>query len=77
MFNRANRFVGVSLLFAMVVLAGASAAFGQSGSAKDRWLHVRVINSDNKGEIVRVNIPLELAENFCPPSIRTTCTTAK
>src|ERR1700726_4314781 len=65
-FNRANRFVGVSLLFAMVVLAGASAAFGQSGSAKDRWLHVRVINSDNKGETVRVNIPLELAENVLP-----------
>ena len=66
MFNRANRFVGVSLLFAVAVPAGASAAFGQSGSAKDRWLHVRVINSDNKGETVRVNIPLELAENVLP-----------
>src|SRR5580704_4077722 len=66
MFHRANRFMGVSLLSATVVLAGASAAFGQSGSAKDRWLHVRVINSDNKGETVRVNIPLELAENVLP-----------
>src|ERR1700736_1059562 len=66
MFHRANGFIGVSLLSAMVVLAGASAAFGQSGSAKDRWLHVRVINSDNKGETVRVNIPLELAENVLP-----------
>jgi hypothetical protein len=66
MFNRTNRFGGVIVLSAMVVLAGASAAFGQSGSAKDRWLHVRVINSDNKGETVRVNIPLELAENVLP-----------
>ena len=66
MFDRTQRFAGMSLLSAMVVFAGASAAFGQSGSAKDRWLHVRVINSDNKGETVRVNIPLELAENVLP-----------
>jgi len=66
MFNRTKRFGGVIVLSAMVVLASASAAFGQSGSAKDRWLHVRVINSDNKGETVRVNIPLELAENVLP-----------
>jgi hypothetical protein len=66
MFNRTKRLGRVSLLSAMVILAGASAAFGQSGSTKDRWLHVRVINSDNKGETVRVNIPLELAENVLP-----------
>jgi hypothetical protein len=65
MFNRKKLFAGVSLLSAIVVLASASAAFGQS-STKDRWLHVRVINSDNKGETVRVNIPLELAENVLP-----------
>jgi hypothetical protein len=66
MFNRTRLFVGVSLLSVMVVLAGTSAVFAQSGSSKDRWLHVRVINSDNKGETVRVNIPLELAENVLP-----------
>jgi len=66
MFNRTRLFVSVSLLSVMVVLAGTSAAFAQSGSSKDRWLHVRVINSDNKGETVRVNIPLELAENVLP-----------
>jgi hypothetical protein len=66
MFNRTKLFVGISLLSSMVVLAGTPAAFGQSGSTKDRWLHVRVINSDNKGETVRVNIPLELAENVLP-----------
>jgi sugar phosphate isomerase/epimerase len=66
MFNRTKLFVGITLLSSMVVLAGTPAAFGQSGSTKDRWLHVRVINSDNKGETVRVNIPLELAENVLP-----------
>ena len=66
MFNRTKLFAGLSLLSIMAVLAGASASFGQSGSTKDRWLHVRVINSDNKGETVRVNIPLELAENVLP-----------
>ena len=66
MFNRTKLFVEISLLSSMVVLAGTPAAFGQSGSTKDRWLHVRVINSDHKGEIVRVNIPLELAESVLP-----------
>jgi len=66
MFNRTKLFAGLSLLSVMAVLACASVALGQSGSTKDRWLHVRVINSDNKGETVRVNIPLELAENVLP-----------
>lgn len=36
-------------------------------SAKgDRWLHVRVINTDGRGETVRVNVPLELAEKVLP-----------
>ena len=66
MFNLSKRFGAVSLVSAMIVLSGAAVAYAQSGSAKDRWLHVRVINSDNKGETVRVNIPLELAENVLP-----------
>jgi hypothetical protein len=36
-------------------------------SAKgDRWLHVRVISTDGRGETVRVNVPLELAEKVLP-----------
>ncbi len=66
MFNGAKRFAAVSLVSAVILLSGAAAAYGQAGSTKDRWLHVRVINSDNKGETVRVNIPLELAENVLP-----------
>jgi hypothetical protein len=32
----------------------------------DRWLHVRVVSTEAKGETVRVNIPLELAEKVLP-----------
>lgn len=35
-------------------------------SSSDRWLHVRVIDSSNKGETVRVNVPLDLAEKVLP-----------
>jgi len=41
-------------------------ASAPSTSKGDRWLHVRVINSEAKGETVRVNIPLELAEKVLP-----------
>src|SRR5712692_8054670 len=37
-----------------------------ASASKDRWLHVRVISSDAKGETVRVNVPLELAEKVLP-----------
>jgi len=42
------------------------AALAQSSATADRWLHVRVISSDNQGETVRVNVPLELAEKVLP-----------
>jgi hypothetical protein len=35
-------------------------------STQDRWLHVRVESQENKGESVRVNVPLELAEKVLP-----------
>jgi hypothetical protein len=38
----------------------------QSSASKERWLHVRVISSDAKGDTVRVNVPLELAEKVLP-----------
>jgi hypothetical protein len=72
MFNRTSRFGKAGLLLSTAVLAAAPTilspiAFGQTSDPKaERWLHVRVINSDNKGETVRVNIPLELAESVLP-----------
>jgi hypothetical protein len=44
----------------------AKAATSSTSSTADRWLHVRVISTDGKGETVRVNVPLELAEKVLP-----------
>lgn len=68
--QRAAIFTAAALL--LTPLAG----FAQSSSSSskptaspapaDQWLHVRIISSDAKGEVVRVNIPLELAEKVLP-----------
>jgi predicted lipid carrier protein YhbT len=56
------------VLSPLVVLAQSAApsGSGQATTSKDRWLHVRVISTDAKGETVRVNVPLELAEKVLP-----------
>jgi len=46
--------------------APASSSKSTASMSQDRWLHVRVISTDNKGETVRVNVPLELAEKVLP-----------
>src|SRR5260370_9007170 len=58
----------LSPLAALAQSAPASASSSQStvSASKDRWLHVRVISSDAKGETVRVKVPLELAEKVLP-----------
>jgi hypothetical protein len=79
MFDRKRGFIQkVALLAAGTILllpaiAGAQATTAQTSttpsttSAKqDRWLHVRVLSTDGKGETVRVNVPLELAEKVLP-----------
>jgi hypothetical protein len=45
---------------------GATAQTTATSSGNDRWLHVRVINANDKGETVRVNVPLDLAEKVLP-----------
>jgi len=56
-----------SIVAATAMLLTPFAASAQTSSASnDRWLHVRVVSTDNKGETVRVNIPLELAEKVLP-----------
>ena len=55
----------------LAVLAPASPAQevtinSSSSSTSDRWLHVRVIDSGHKGDTVRVNVPLEMAEKVLP-----------
>ncbi len=79
MSDRNHRFIAKTALIAAVALvlsplgalaqstaAPASSSQSTTSAPKDRWLHVRVISSDAKGETVRVNIPLELAEKVLP-----------
>jgi hypothetical protein len=48
------------------LLAQANSASPSSSSTSERWLHVRVTDTDKKGETVRVNVPLEMAEKVLP-----------
>ncbi len=56
--------------FAQATAAQAKPVQSTSSTAQpakgERWLHVRVISADAKGETVRVNIPLEMAEKVLP-----------
>lgn len=64
---------GVLLLAPVGVFAQATApakssnpAASPASSQGERWLHVRVVSNDAKGETVRVNVPLDLAEKVLP-----------
>jgi hypothetical protein len=46
--------------------AQAKTAPSTTSEKGERWLHVRVICTDGKGDTVRVNVPLELAEKVLP-----------
>ena len=46
------------------VLAGGQSA--GSAATSEKWLHVSVVSHDAKGETVRVNVPLSLAEAVLP-----------
>lgn len=45
------------------ILLGTTMALAQ---APERWFHVRVVSSDAKGETVRVNVPMSVAEAVLP-----------
>jgi hypothetical protein len=51
-------------LWVLVVLAWVTTA--GLAAAADRWVHVKVIETGEDGERVRVNIPLSLAEKVLP-----------
>jgi hypothetical protein len=72
MIDRVRKYVKTfSITTAAVLFMTPFSAIAQTNSTSassgnDRWLHVRVVSSDNKGETVRVNVPLELAEKVLP-----------
>jgi hypothetical protein len=60
-------FLAAAFLYAPLRGTAQTSSTQSSTSAHgDRWLHVRVINTNAKGETVRVNVPLELAEKVLP-----------
>jgi len=50
----------------LVLTLAATAALAGQPAQPERWLHVRVDNTEAKGEMVRVNVPLSLAEKVLP-----------
>jgi hypothetical protein len=46
--------------------AKASQSTSSATEKGERWLHVRVTCTDGRGDTVRVNVPLELAEKVLP-----------
>jgi hypothetical protein len=60
-------FLAASFLFAPLgTQAQTNSSQSSTSASGDRWLHVRVVSTDGKGETVRVNVPLELAEKVLP-----------
>lgn len=53
-------------LLAAIITPAAAQAQAQAKDTDGKWLHVRVIEEGEKGESVRVNIPLALAEAILP-----------
>jgi hypothetical protein len=61
--------LAASVAFATVWFAPISPAQTTSGTAstsRDQWIHVRVVSNEDKGETVRVNVPVEMAEKVLP-----------
>ncbi|MGB7732032.1 MAG: hypothetical protein WBL50_28720 [Candidatus Acidiferrum sp.] len=57
-------FAGSLLLAACAIFPAHS--FAQTPSKSDQWIHVRVESKDDKGETVRVNVPIEMAAKVLP-----------
>ncbi|HEX2715518.1 MAG TPA: hypothetical protein VHM88_25330 [Candidatus Acidoferrales bacterium] len=55
---------GIALLG--VVFLTITGALASQTAQPERWLHVRVESQATKGEMVRVNVPLSLAEKVLP-----------
>jgi hypothetical protein len=73
--NKAALVTATAFLFSPKVVLAQTASTPTKGSQStssattdkaERWLHVRVICTDGRGDTVRVNVPLELAEKVLP-----------
>jgi len=53
------------LVLGLFALAPA-ATLAQAATDTDQWIHIRVTSRDAKGEVVRINVPIEMAEKVLP-----------
>src|SRR5713101_2644749 len=60
------RLFSVAALVLLTAAAGLSPIASAQATQTERWLHVRVDNQVAKGEMVRINLPLSLAEKVLP-----------
>lgn len=65
-----NRFRGLLGVASAAVFCGCvllpAPLPAQTPSKTDQWIHVRVESKDDKGETVRVNVPIEMAVKVLP-----------
>ena len=60
-------FLKAATAFALAIFALAPAAsLAQAATDTDQWIHIRVTSKDAKGEVVRINVPIEMAEKVLP-----------
>jgi len=60
-------FLGITASLALSACAFLPVpSLAQTTSKSDQWIHVRVESKENKGETVRVNVPVEMAEKVLP-----------
>lgn len=61
-----SRGAAILVLTGMALAPAATLAQTTSPTKTDQWIHVRVESKDAKGETVRVNVPIEMAEKVLP-----------
>jgi len=60
-------FLRTAALLALAACALAPAAsLARAATDTDQWIHIRVTSKDAKGEVVRINVPIELAAKVLP-----------
>ena len=57
--------VAAILVLALLALA-PTASLAQAATNTDQWIHIRVTSRDAKGEVVRINVPIDMAEKVLP-----------
>ena len=66
-FSRASLPLKLAVVGAgLALLLSPLASFAQTSSTNDKWIHVRVTSTEDKGETVKVNVPLDMAEKILP-----------